>query len=504
MKTCPSRQGQLGVNIAPLFLLVAITLPITLLHPSSALRAQDIQFKNDRILAPEVTHFTRPVEPGVDAHGDLSLSIPLMTVPGRNGLDFPMVAQYRSGIVVAQSASWIGLGWELDIGSITRHPLGGVEDPQGVLTYEQADFAHALPGYGGVIESQPDVYSVNMNGNSTLLLSMTRETNPLLPYDPAQNETTGDCFGNIYSPYYFIASPWQPWKFCYKLGNQGNTHVTVDEDPNDAFVHYTQKHGSGPRPDFSRFIITTEEGTRYVYDLPTLSHAILPPSQASYTFVSTWRLKAILSPNYTGPSIPDQTSKGGWVKIVYKTWDHVNTTTPEPWNTVMMNDGTGRIIAQITYPYYIETPTHFAFFTTSKRYDRDLAVNVDGSMTNGLDQNYYSRKLNKITLYKKIEAVGIPMTEPSPGSELNPQTEGTAVTEVSFKYMANGADAFIPNYDDSPSSPQKKMLSKLALEKISIKGLTSTPNDSLPAYKFIYYDSLSLRVRAKIKLHFYT
>lgn len=309
---------------------------------------------------------------------------------------------------------------------------------------------------------------------------MTRETNPFLPYDPPQNETTGDCFGTTYSFYYFIPSPWRPWKFCYGISNP----VTVDGQS-------TQKHGSGNRPDFSRFIVATEDGMRYIYsgagDLPTLSHAILPPGQTSYTFASTWRLRAILSPNYTGPSIPDGTSKGGWVKIVYKTWDRVTPTTAELRDTIL--DGNGRIIAQITYPYYVETPTHFAFFTTSKRYDRDLAVLMScGTMCNGQDQNYYSRKLDKVTLYKKdLEYAGKILPEPLPSQTINPLDYGIPITEASFKYMSNGADVLSAYNDIDPNSPHKKMLSKLALAVIQPSpkfGIASSPFIKLSRFTF--------------------
>lgn len=316
----------------------------------SAFSQIEFQIKNDRIHAPEVTHFTRPAEPGVDARGDLSLAIPLMTVPGRGGLDFDLTAHYRSGIQVMQSASWIGLGWSLDLGSITRHPLGGINN------HEQADFAHALPGYGGVIQSQPDVYSINMSNSSTLVYSVTLEnTDPGIPFDPANSETSGPCSGsNLYSRYYFVPSPWRPWKFCYATSEP----VTVDNKSTGINLNPNRR-------DFSRFIVTIEDGTRYVYAMPTLSHAFFPPNSTSHTFVSTWRLKAVLAPNYSGPTIPDEGSSGGWIKIVYKTWDHANPGVADSVDTI--TDDPGRIIAQITYPYYLETPTHFALFRTSKR-----------------------------------------------------------------------------------------------------------------------------------------
>ena len=42
---------------------------------------------------PEVWHFAVPTVPGVDGQGNLNLSIPVMTVPGR-GIDFDITFSY--------------------------------------------------------------------------------------------------------------------------------------------------------------------------------------------------------------------------------------------------------------------------------------------------------------------------------------------------------------------------------------------------------------------------
>ena len=60
----------------------------------------------------------------VGSTGDLNLQIPILTVPGR-GIDFPITFNYSSDIKVDQQASWIGLGWSFDPGSITREVDGG-------------------------------------------------------------------------------------------------------------------------------------------------------------------------------------------------------------------------------------------------------------------------------------------------------------------------------------------------------------------------------------------
>jgi len=60
--------------------------------------------------------------------GDMSYSIPVMTVPGRGGLDFPISLNYKAGVTVKQDASWIGLGWSFNPGAIVRSVVGAPDD----------------------------------------------------------------------------------------------------------------------------------------------------------------------------------------------------------------------------------------------------------------------------------------------------------------------------------------------------------------------------------------
>jgi len=276
-------------------LLCAILLLTQLL--SSILWGQNYNIQNDRILAPEVSHFTGVKEPGLNASGDLHLSIPLGVVPGRDGLNFDLLAGYSSGIKVTQSASWIGLGWSLDVGSITRHPLGGLDrwhfsdrNGDGQADAEQVDFALALSAQ---TRSQPDAYTVTMNGNTGDLISTTLGTitTPFFIFDPHQTENYGSCGPGTatHSRWHFTTSPWRPWKFCY---TKGTPSVVVDCQETKADL--------SQREDISKIIITTEDGTRYIYARPTLSYALFPPDHqtvSQYTFVSTWRLVAIHAPN---------------------------------------------------------------------------------------------------------------------------------------------------------------------------------------------------------------
>ena len=72
---------------------------------------------------PQPTTIERLGRGNIGHTGDMTLDIPLMTVPGRNGLNFPLVLHYRAGITVDQDASWVGLGFGLDTGNVQRSPV---------------------------------------------------------------------------------------------------------------------------------------------------------------------------------------------------------------------------------------------------------------------------------------------------------------------------------------------------------------------------------------------
>lgn len=58
--------------------------------------------------------------------GDLNYSIPLMDVEG-----FPLILAYNPNIGMNDEASWVGLGWNLSLGSINREMRGVPDDFQG-------------------------------------------------------------------------------------------------------------------------------------------------------------------------------------------------------------------------------------------------------------------------------------------------------------------------------------------------------------------------------------
>jgi hypothetical protein len=79
--------------------------------------------------APEFRSFA-PEEQGqpIDLFtGDFRYTLPLLVVPGPRG-DFPLALAYQAGITPDQEASWVGLGWTLNVGSISRQLRGLPDD----------------------------------------------------------------------------------------------------------------------------------------------------------------------------------------------------------------------------------------------------------------------------------------------------------------------------------------------------------------------------------------
>ena len=80
--------------------------------------------------------------------GDFTYSIPLLNVPSpEGGFSFPI--SYHSGIQMDQEASWVGLGWGLNVGAITRTIAQFPDDFKGEIS--ENHYKH--PGRDGWIKN---------------------------------------------------------------------------------------------------------------------------------------------------------------------------------------------------------------------------------------------------------------------------------------------------------------------------------------------------------------
>lgn len=76
--------------------------------------------------------------------GDFTYNIPLLTVPGPNG-GYPVNLFYNSGANVNEAGSWVGYGWNLNVGAINRQLSGLPDDFNGEIVRRET---HMKPSFG--------------------------------------------------------------------------------------------------------------------------------------------------------------------------------------------------------------------------------------------------------------------------------------------------------------------------------------------------------------------
>jgi YD repeat-containing protein len=260
-----------------------------------------------------------------DYTGDLNVTIPLMTVPGRGGLDFDvnLIYVHGNGVPASESASWVGLGWNLNMYQITCSP-----------TYD------------------PNVYS------SGSLLSGDKDNYYL--YYPG---------GTV--PFREFADGWTPLNWsAIKIESFDYTNPSSSEEPDQ---------------DYARFVVTDLDGTRYVFghklrmksEKQLTNHCIPnsgilcvhwsgPPYGHPYFYV--FKLTAILGANYVDGGgdayVPGDggTDKGSWIKLSYTTPDTIS-----PGGYVY-----SPAVMEVSFLDTITTPTHQAVFNLTSTNDNAL------------------------------------------------------------------------------------------------------------------------------------
>ncbi|MGE0567819.1 MAG: hypothetical protein AB7O73_07710, partial [Bacteroidia bacterium] len=91
--------------------------------------------------------------------GDFSYNIPLLDVDG-----YPVNLSYRSGITMDQEASWVGLGWNINPGSITRNMRGLPDDFNGDIVKKEFNMKDNI-SYGINVGATGKVLGIPGSGN---------------------------------------------------------------------------------------------------------------------------------------------------------------------------------------------------------------------------------------------------------------------------------------------------------------------------------------------------
>lgn len=93
--------------------------------------------------------------------GTFTYSIPLIQIPGPDGSSYPLTLSYHSGVGVEDEASWVGYGWTLNPGSITRNLRGAPDDDNNqAVTYYNNIFEDETYTIGASLAAQAASYDV--------------------------------------------------------------------------------------------------------------------------------------------------------------------------------------------------------------------------------------------------------------------------------------------------------------------------------------------------------
>lgn len=96
--------------------------------------------------------------------GDFNYNIPLLTVPGPNG-GYPINMAYHSGIGMEDEASWVGLGWNINPGVISRQLRGIPDDFNGESINKKLKIRPNRTvslGFGLPFESPPEIWGFQL------------------------------------------------------------------------------------------------------------------------------------------------------------------------------------------------------------------------------------------------------------------------------------------------------------------------------------------------------
>ncbi|MBI5216819.1 MAG: hypothetical protein HY960_13790 [Ignavibacteriae bacterium] len=127
-----------------------------------------VVFAGNNPVLPEAARF-EPVDATdlVDLYtGNFTYNIPLLEIPGPEG-NWPINIFYHAGIGPNTDATWVGLGWDLNPGSINRFMNGYPDDFWGGQI-ESRFYAHKQRGYGLSLGVNYGPVGMNLNFDSNL------------------------------------------------------------------------------------------------------------------------------------------------------------------------------------------------------------------------------------------------------------------------------------------------------------------------------------------------
>lgn len=228
------------------------------------------EFQTIELTSPNEWSFHKYIEKPVNLYnGSVDVSVPLYEIKDGE-VSIPLTLRYNtSGIKVNEEASWIGLGWNLNVGGyITQRIVGGADEGDRMFDplYKHVFYK---PGYGFVHEHQ------RMEINSGMADTISRHN--------FQNPQ--DYIGKIQPDVYYFSYPGNAGR--YIINHLDHSVIQLQREK-DLLIN-NESTGNTPYDIFPGKMITTPEGLKHHYNdsyVTTLLGASFPLS-ISYPLTKT-------------------------------------------------------------------------------------------------------------------------------------------------------------------------------------------------------------------------
>jgi len=253
--------------------------------------------------SPEAEAFSKYGDIQVNMYAGVpQISVPIHTIPGIE-LDLPILLSYdASGIQVEQLATWVGLGWNLNVGGRISRVVNGLPDDYFIGTY--------------------DTYLNDTNTKNTILNYIASTPNITFP-DPAAARAYIEFLYEInvnnigaQPDYYTLNVLGINETIVFDMSDQNKPKVL-----NNPRIKVQQISSAAPF-NTTGWIITGEDGTRYFFEESEDTQrdnldadGNVPLGDASTEYASSWVLTKIISSNNKDQYLFGYTDYGYWPQL---------------------------------------------------------------------------------------------------------------------------------------------------------------------------------------------
>lgn len=232
--------------------------------------------------SPQAYAFAQYAEMPVSLYtGTPSIEIPLYTIE-LNGFSFPITLSYHaSGIKVSQEASWVGLGWNLNVGGGISRTVKGMDDLIG--GYYSQDVM--IPK--DVDESRTDIISLVNIDNITVAPKISVDTEPDIFYYNFMGYV-----GKFYSKNNGVSSDNGFWLSA----PEENLKISFSYENDELYFHIIDENGI----EYIFFPSCSSKSTSLHFDGikgPYMDMTKFPFSDSEQAVIVGWDLAEVILPN---------------------------------------------------------------------------------------------------------------------------------------------------------------------------------------------------------------